>query len=372
MIIGIPKEIKEDEYRVAIVPAGVRALVLAGHKVLIEDQAGSGSGIANFEYENEGAEILSGKNEIFFQADMIIKVKEPLASEYDLFREGQILYTFLHLAAAPELTRVLLERMVIAIAYETVQLKDGSLPLLIPMSEIAGRMSVHEGAKCLKNGKGGRGVLLGGVPGVEPGKVVILGAGVVGMNAAKMAVGAGASVTLLDIDLAKLRYADDIFGGRIKTLMSNGFNVVEVMKDADMVIGAVLIPGALTPRLIARGILSMMKEGSVIVDVGIDQGGCAETSRQTSHSDPTYIVDGIIHYCVANMPGVVARTSTFALTNATFSFALKIANNGYRNALLEDPVGLARGLNLVNGKVTCRAVADALGYEYVPVEEVLE
>ncbi|MBI5183483.1 MAG: alanine dehydrogenase [Nitrospinae bacterium] len=371
MIIGVPKEIKEDEYRVAIVPAGVRALVLSGHKVLIEDQAGCGSGIANFEYEKEGAEILSKRKDIFSHADMIMKVKEPIRSEYDLLREDQILYTFLHLAVAPELTNVLLERRVIAIAYETVQLKDGSLPLLIPMSEIAGRMSVHEGAKYLKNNKGGRGILLGGVPGVEQGKVVILGGGVVGINAAKMALGSGASVTLLDIDLAKLRYIDDIFGGRIKTLMSNSHTIIEAIKDADLVIGAVLIPGARTPRIITRDILSMMKEGSVIVDVSIDQGGSAETSRETSHSDPIYIVDGVIHYCVANMPGVVARTSSFALTNATFPFALKIANNGYRNALLED-TNLDKGLNLANGKVTCRAVADALGYEYVSVEEVLK
>ena len=371
MIVGIPKEIKKDEYRLGIVPSGVRSLVLAGHKVIIEDGAGLGSGISNSEYEFEGAEIVPSAKDIYLRADMIMKVKEPLSSEYNMLREGQILYTYLHLAPAPDLTKALLERKIIAIAYETVQLDDGSLPLLIPMSEIAGRMSIQEGAKYLEREKGGRGILLGGVPGVAPGKVTIIGGGIVGTNAAKMAIGTGATVTILDASLYRLRYLDDIFGGRIRTLMSDSHNIMESIKEADLVIGAVLIPGARAPFLVTRGMLSDMKEGSVIVDVSIDQGGCIETSKPTSHSNPIFVVDGVIHYCVTNMPGAVPRTSTFALTNATFPYALQIANLGIKDAFTKNKA-LLKGLNLANGKVTHKAVAEALGYEYSPPDNILK
>jgi alanine dehydrogenase len=288
-----------------------------------------------------------------------------------MLREGQILYTYLHLAPAPDLTKALLERKVIAIAYETVQLEDGSLPLLIPMSEIAGRMSIQEGAKYLEREKGGRGILLGGVPGVAPGKIVIIGGGVVGTNAVKMAIGIGATVTILDTNLYRLRYLDDIFRGRLRTLMSDSHNITEAVNEADVIIGAVLIIGAKAPHLITKGMLADMKEGAVIVDVSIDQGGCVETSRPTSHSSPTFVVDGVIHYCVTNMPGAVPRTSTFALTNATFPYAFQIANLGVKNAFAKNRA-LSRGLNLAKGKVTHRAVAESLGYEYTPVEEIVD
>ena len=363
MIIGVPKEIKQDEYRVSLTPAGVHDLVACGHTVLVEDGAGEGSGLANGQYEEQGARI-ADRNDIFAQAEMIIKVKEPLSEEFDLLREGQILYTYLHLAPAPELTRALLDRKIVGIAYETVQLPDKSLPLLIPMSEVAGRMSIHEGAKYLERENRGRGILLGGVPGVDPGHVVIVGGGIVGSNAAKMAIGTGASVTLLDVNLNRLRYLDDIYGGRLKTLMSNRVNLIESLRSADLVIGAVLIPGARAPKLITRKMLSCMMPGSVIVDVGIDQGGFMETSRPTTHSDPIYVVDDVVHYCVANMPGAVARTSTFALTNATFPYALELAEKGYRRAFKENPA-LEKGLNVCKGRVTHSAVAEALDMEWV-------
>ena len=369
MIIGVPREIKIDEYRVGMTPSGVHGLVENGHTVLVEYEAGTGSGIDDRQYEDQGARI-SGRDEIFAQSDMIVKVKEPLPEEYGLLREGQILYTYLHLAPAPELTRTLLERKIIGIAYETVQLTDGSLPLLIPMSEVAGRMSIHEGAKYLERENGGRGILLGGVPGVDPGYVVIVGGGIVGANAAKMALGTGASVTLLDINLQRLRYLDDIHGGRLKTLMSNKFNLIESLRVADLVIGAVLIPGARAPKLITRDMLSHMRPGSVIVDVGIDQGGMMETSRPTTHSDPIFEVDGVIHYCVANMPGALARTSTFALTNATFPYALAIAQKGYKKAFEESPA-LTLGLNIFKDYLTHPAVAEALGMEWTPPEKIL-
>ncbi|MEE2986676.1 MAG: alanine dehydrogenase [Nitrospinota bacterium] len=369
MIIGVPREIKIDEYRVGMTPSGVHGLVENGHTVLVEYEAGTGSGIDDRQYEDQGARI-SVRDEIFAQSDMIVKVKEPLPEEYGLLKEGQILYTYLHLAPAPELTRALLERKIIGIAYETVQLTDGSLPLLIPMSEVAGRMSIHEGAKYLERENGGRGILLGGVPGVDPGYVVIVGGGIVGANAAKMALGTGASVTLLDINLQRLRYLDDIHGGRLKTLMSNKFNLIESLRVADLVIGAVLIPGARAPKLITRDMLSHMRPGSVIVDVGIDQGGMMETSRPTTHSDPIFEVDGVIHYCVANMPGALARTSTFALTNATFPYALAIAQKGYKKAFEESPA-LTLGLNIFKDYLTHPAVADALGMEWTPPEKVL-
>ena len=369
MIIGIPKEIKIDEYRVSMTPAGVHDLVSSGHKVLVEHKAGEGSGILDKDYLHQGAEIVS-REELFSNAEMIVKVKEPIVEEYPLLREGQILYTYLHLAPAPELTKALLDQKVIGIAYETVQLKDKSLPLLIPMSEVAGRMAVHEGAKYLERENGGRGILLGGVPGVDPGHVVSVGGGIVGANAAKMAIGTGASVTLLDVSLPRLRYLDDIHGSRLKTLMSNRFNLIESLRTADLVIGAVLIPGARAPRLITRDMLKEMQKGSVIVDVGIDQGGMLETSRPTTHSDPIFEVEGVIHYCVANMPGALARTSTFALTNATFPYALKLANEGYKKAMSDDPA-LRGGLNVCLGSVPHPAVAKALEKEFIEPETYL-
>jgi len=369
MIVGIPKEIKSDEYRVSMTPAGVHELVENGHKVLVENKAGEGSDILDKDYLDQGAEVVS-RDEVFSQAEMIVKVKEPIAEEYPLLREGQILYTYLHLAPAPELTQILLDQKVIGIAYETVQLTDGSLPLLIPMSEVAGRMAVHEGAKYLERENGGRGILLGGVPGVDPGHVVIVGGGIVGANAAKMAIGTGASVTLLDINLPRLRYLDDIHGSRLKTLMSNKFNLIESLRTADLVIGAVLIPGARAPRLITRDMLKEMQHGAVIVDVGIDQGGMLETSRPTTHSDPIFEVEGVVHYCVANMPGALARTSTFALTNATFPYALKLANEGYKKALSNEPA-LRSGLNICLGSITHQAVAMSLGKEFVEPEKLL-
>ncbi|PIQ95317.1 MAG: alanine dehydrogenase [Nitrospinae bacterium CG11_big_fil_rev_8_21_14_0_20_56_8] len=369
MIIGVPREIKEDEYRVAMTPAGVHELKNHAHSVLIEEGAGVGSGLDDEQYRKHGAEIVD-RERLFREAEMIVKVKEPLPSEYDLLKEGQILYTYLHLAPAPELTQALLKRKIIGIAYETVQLKDGSLPLLIPMSEVAGRMSIHEGAKYLERENGGRGILLGGVPGVDPGHIVILGGGIVGSNAAKMAIGTGASVTLLDVNLERLRYLDDLYRGRLRTIMSNRVNIIDSLEWADLVVGAVLIPGARSPKLITRDMLSYMRPGSVIVDVGIDQGGVLETSRPTTHSDPIFEVDGVVHYCVANMPGAVARTSTFALTNATLPYALALADKGYKRAFRED-AALLKGLNLYKDLVTHPAVAEALNMEYSPPEKIL-
>ena len=370
MIIGVPREIKQDEHRVGLVPAGAYSLVKAGHQVLVEQGAGLGSGIADAEYKNAGAQIVANREELFAEADMIIKVKEPLAPEYRLLRGGQILFTFLHLAALPELSRVLLERRIIAIAYETVQLSDRSLPLLAPMSEVAGRMSVQEGAKYLERHEGGRGVLLAGVPGVPPGQVTIVGGGTVGTNAAKMAVGLGAAVTVMDVNPARLRYLDDLFQGRVRTLMSSEYAIADMATRSDLVIGAALVPGARAPRLVTHAMIAGMSQGTVVVDVAIDQGGCIETSHPTSHSHPTFYVDGVVHYCVANMPGAVSRTSTFALTNVTFPSALAIANKGWRQAVRDDPA-LARGLNLCDGKVTHPTVAEALGLPYVPVEQLL-
>ncbi len=369
MIIGVPKEIKVDEYRVSLTPAGTAEMAGDGHSVLLEKGAGEGSGIRDDQYLREGAKIVS-REEVYAQADMIMKVKEPIDEEYSLLRENQILYTYLHLAPAPVLAEALLASKVAAIAYETVQCEDGSLPLLIPMSEVAGRMSIHEGSKYLERENGGRGILLGGVPGVESGHVVIIGGGIVGNNAAKMAIGTGARVTLLDVSLQRLRYLDDIYGARLRTLMSNKLNIAQEIMTADLVVCAVLIPGAKAPRLITRKMLSTMLTGSVIVDVGIDQGGVLETSRPTTHSDPIYEVDGVIHYCVANMPGALARTSTYALTNATLPYALELANKGLEKAVREN-AALKNGLNVYKGQMTHPAVADALGKDYVPVESVL-
>ena len=369
MIIGIPKEIKTHEYRVGIVAGGVKGLTGKNHKIIIQKGAGLGSGITDEEYKAAGAVIMDTAKEIYDEADMIMKVKEPLSEEYNLLHEGQILYTYLHLAPAPELTDALLERKVIGIAYETIQLEDGSLPLLTPMSEIAGRMSIQVGAFYLQKEHGSRGVLLGGVPGVSPGNVVILGGGIVGTNAAKMAIGIGAKVTLLDIDLERLRYLDDIFGNRIVTLMSDSQNIEEAVSSADLVIGAVLIPGARAPNLVSRQMLSIMKKGSVIVDVAVDQGGCIETIHATYHDNPIYEVDGVFHYGVANMPGAVARTSTYALNNTTFPYAVRIADLGWKEAMRKD-TSLLKGLNVATGMLVCKPVGEAVGIECVLAEEV--
>ena len=367
MIIGIPKEIKNNENRVAVVPSGVEAFLQAGHRVLIEKGAGLGSSISDEEYILSGAEIVSSNQEVFNKAEMILKVKEPLPPEYLLLQEGQILFTYLHLAPMPNLANALLKAKIVGIAYETIQLEDRSLPLLTPMSEIAGRMSIHIGASLLHKERGGTGVLLGGVPGVEPGKVVILGGGTVGINAAKMAVGTGADVSIMDIDLNRLRYLDDIFGGRVHLLMSNNYNIGKLLKEADLVVGGVLVTGARAPKLVMKEILPKMKKGSVIIDVAVDQGGCVETTIPTTHENPTFLVDGVMHYCVANMPSVVPRTSTFALTNATFPYALRIANFGYREAMRRD-TGLRKGLNVFKGKLVCPPVAGAMGLECSPIE----
>lgn len=367
MIIGVPKEIKPDEYRVGMVPAGVRELVLRGHVVLVEKSAGGGSGIADELFVQEGAEMVAAAEELWSRAEMVVKVKEPVEQEFDYLREGLILYTFLHLAAERRLTDCLLEKGVIGVAYETVQEEDGSLPLLIPMSEIAGRMAIQEGAKYLEKEKGGRGILLGGVPGVASGRVAIIGGGIVGTNAAKMAIGLGARVTVLDSSLARLRYLDDIFGARLETLYSNSHTIRETVKAADLLIGAVLIAGAKAPHVVTRSLISEMKKGAVIVDVSIDQGGCIETSRPTSHHEPTYTVDGVTHYCVTNMPGGVPHTSTHALTNATFPYALEIAAKGIKIAV-EENFSIRKGINVYRGKLTCEQVAQSLDKSYTPLE----
>lgn len=370
MIIGVPKEIKPDEYRVGVVPAGVKALTDEGHTVYIEAGAGIGSGIADREYQAAGARILEDPEQLWARAEMIIKVKEPIEPEYPRMRPGQIIFTFLHLAPAPELTRQMLERQVTGIAYETITNAEGALPLLTPMSEVAGRMSLQVGATYLQKIHGGRGVLLGGVPGVLPAKTVVIGAGVVGTNAVKMAVGMGAQVTVIDKNLDRLRYLDDIFGSRIRTLVSNSYNIWNAIENADLVIGAVLIPGAAAPKLITRKMLGSMHKGAVIVDVAVDQGGCVETSHPTTHSDPVFFVDDVLHYCVANMPGAVPRTSTFALTNVTLPYALKLASQGLITAVKSDP-GLKAGVNTYRGYVTHPAVAESQGRQYVPLDELL-
>lgn len=370
MIVGVIKEIKANEHRVGLVPSGVDALVKAGHKVIIETNAGVGSGISNEDYIAVGAEILGSAKEIADKADMIVKVKEPLAPEYNLFRKNQILFTYLHLAPEPALTKALLDSKVTGIAYETVQDSAGRLPLLQPMSEVAGRMSVQIGAQFLEKHYGGSGVLLGGVPGIAPAKVVIIGAGMVGINAAKMAVGAGADVTLLDVCLDKLRYVDDIFNGRVKTLYSNPYNIARKLTTADLLIASVLIPGAKAPNIVTEEMVKTMPKGSVIVDVAIDQGGSVETiDRVTTHDNPVFEKHGVLHYSVANIPGAVARSSTFALTNATLPYVLQLAAKGL-DAVKASPA-LQKGLNVIDGKLTYKSVADSLGLEYTPVEEVL-
>ncbi len=370
MIIGVPREIKDKEFRVGAVPAGVRKLVDSGHSVLIESGAGLGSSISDQEFEAAGAKLFRDAATIYGAAELIIKVKEPMASEYAYLREGLMLFTYLHLAPLPELTQLLLQRKVTAIAYETVSRDNEFLPLLAPMSEVAGRMSIQVGAHYLEKEAGGRGILLGGVTGVEPGRVVILGSGTVGTNAAQMAAGLGASVTVMGRNSARLAALDKIFAGKIKTRLSSRENIAAEISRADLVVGAVLVPGAAAPKLVTRDMLALMLKGSVLVDVSIDQGGCIETARPTTHSDPVYTVDGIIHYCVANMPGAVPRTSTFALTNATLPFALGLADKGFRKAVLEDPA-LKRGVNTYMGFLTNSEVARSQKREFMDIDSLL-
>ncbi|MDC7228335.1 MAG: alanine dehydrogenase [Spirochaetales bacterium] len=369
MKIGVAKEIKKHEYRVGLTPANAKTYINAGHVVMVEKGAGENAGFPDQAYIDAGAAIATDKKKLFDDAEMIIKVKEPQPSEYDLFHEGQILYTYLHLAADEPQTKALMEKKVKAVAYETIEELDRSLPCLTPMSEIAGRLSVQEGAKFLEKPFGGRGVLLGGVPGVPRGKVAILGGGVVGTNAAKMAIGLGADVTVLDISAKRLGYLDDIFETRITTLYSNEENIEMVLKECDLVIGAVLIPGAKAPHLIKREHLKLMKSGAVLVDVAVDQGGCIETTHATTHDEPIFEVDGIVHYCVANMPGAVALTSTLALTGATLSYGLEIANKGLENALLDNPA-IRKGLNTYKGACVYKHVAEAFNIVYTPVEDI--
>ena len=370
MIIGILKEIKTEENRVSMTPAGVEVMKQNGHTVLVEKTAGLGSAYEDSAYIKSGAEIIDTPSEIFSRADMVMHVKEPLPPEYDLIRENQIVFTYLHLAAAQELTHALIKSKSINIAYETIQKEDGSLPLLTPMSEVAGRMAIQQGAKYLEMAHGGRGLLLGGVPGVNPGTVLVIGGGVVGTNAAKMACGIGAKVYILDFNLDRLRYLSDIMPANCFPLMSSPATIRKLVKEADVVVGAVLIPGAKAPRLITKEMLKTMKKGSVIVDVAIDQGGCFETSKATTHSDPIYTVNGIIHYCVANMPGAVPKTSTNALTNATLPYAVEIANKGWKKAIKENPE-IKPGVNIAMGKVVYKGVADAFGLECVSVDDLL-
>ncbi|MGD9043760.1 MAG: alanine dehydrogenase [Desulfobacterales bacterium] len=370
MIVGVLKEIKAEENRVCMTPAGVEVMKQNGHEVLVEKNAGRGSGFNNAAFKTAGAEIIDTPAEIFKRADMVMHVKEPLAAEYDLIRKDQIIFTYLHLAAAEELTHVLIKSGSVGIAYETIQKEDGSLPLLTPMSEVAGRMAIQQGAKYLEMAQGGHGVLLGGVPGVDPGTVVIIGGGIVGTNAAKMACGLGAKVYILDLDLERLRYLSDVMPSNCFSLMSKPTTVRRLIKEADVVVGAVLIPGAKAPRLVTREMLKTMKKGAVLVDVAIDQGGCFETSKATTHGEPIYTVDGVVHYCVANMPGAVPKTSTLALTNATLPYAVEIANKGWKKAMQDNPE-IKFGANVVKGKVTYQGVSEAFGLEYTPIDKLL-
>lgn len=371
MKIGIPKEIKTGEYRVAVTPGEVNCLIQAGHEVYIQSGAGLGVGIDDEKYKLAGATILPTLEDVYASAEMIYKVKEPQPLEFNLLRESHILFAYLHLAAAGELTRILINRGITAIAFETIELSNGLLPLLAPMSEVAGRLAIQIGARFLEKPEGGKGVLLGGVPGVPPAKVVIIGAGTVGINATKMAVGLGARVTVLDVNLARLRYLDDIFGSRITTLVSNAFNIEQQVSQADLLVGAVLIPGFRAPRLVPKDIVKTMEPGSVIVDVAVDQGGCIETiDRTTTHEEPTYVKEGVIHYAVANIPALVAKTSTFALANASLPYALELANKGVKKALMENKP-LAKGCNVIHGKVVHEGVAQAHCLPYTPLETLL-
>lgn len=369
MIIGVPKEIKTHENRVSLLPGGALQFKRNGHRVLIEKGAGEGSGFSDQAYIDAGAEILTDIDKLWEQSDMIMKVKEPIKSEYSRIREGQILFTYLHFAASKELTEAVVESKCIAIAYETVEKSDRSLPLLIPMSEVAGRMSAQEGAKYLEKPMGGRGVLMGGIPGVPAANVAVLGGGVVGVNAAKIAAGMGAKTTILDINIPRLRYLDDVMPKNVSTQFSNEANIREMLPEVDLVIGGVLKPGAKAPHLVTKDMLSLMKPGSVVVDVAIDQGGCFETSKPTTHDNPVYVVNDIVHYCVANMPGAVPYTSTLGLTNVTLPYAVQLANHGWKKALKADPE-LLKGLNIANGEIVYKDVAEAFDMEYTPVEEV--
>jgi alanine dehydrogenase len=371
MLVGLPKEIKDHEYRVGLTPASVRELRAHGHEILVETKAGDGIGVDDFAYIKAGAQIAATPGEIFAAADMIVKVKEPQPAECRMLRAGQILFTYLHLAPDPEQARLIQNSGAVAIAYETVTDEAGRLPLLAPMSEVAGRMAIQVGAVSLQKAHGGLGVLLAGVPGVPPGRVVVLGGGVVGANAARIALGMGADVTIFDRSLSRLAALDDLYGPRLKTAYSTSEAVEDAVFNADLVIGAVLVPGAAAPKLVTRAMLGHMRKGAVLVDVAIDQGGCFETSRATTHSDPTYIVDGIVHYCVANMPGAVPRTSTFALTQATIPYTLQLADKGWRQAL-DDNAHLRAGLNVAAGHITHAAVAEALGEVLVPAVQVLK
>jgi alanine dehydrogenase len=370
MIVGILKEIKAEENRVCMTPAGVEVMKQNGHTVLVEKNAGVGSGFEDDAYTKYGAEMVATAKEVFDRADMVMHVKEPLPSEYELIRKDQIVFTYLHLAAAEELTQALIKSGSINIAYETIQKADGSLPLLTPMSEVAGRMAIQQGAKYLEMAQGGHGVLLGGVPGVDPATVVVIGGGVVGTHAAKMACGLGAKVYILDMSLERLRYLSDVMPSNCFLLMASPATLRQLVATADVVVGAVLVTGAKAPKLVTRDMLKTMKKGAVLVDVAIDQGGCFETSKATTHSDPIYIVDDVVHYCVANMPGAVPKTSTMALTNATLPYAVEIANKGWERAIKENPE-IKPGANVIQGKVTYKAVADAFDLEYVPIDSLL-
>ncbi|MDN5942355.1 MAG: alanine dehydrogenase [Nitrospira sp.] len=366
VIIGVPKEIKDHEYRVSVTPDGVRALRQAGHESWIERSAGVGSGYSDEDYRRAGATMAESKEQLFQQAALIVKVKEPLLSECRFFHPGQVLFTYLHLASLPELTKALMAANITAIARETVKEKDGSLPMLRPMSEIAGRLAVQIGAQYLERSHGGRGVLLSGVPGVEPGKVVVLGAGVAGASAVRIAVGMGAQVTVLDLNIQRLQELDNLYQGRITTSISTPPVVEQAVMEGDLVVGAVLVPGARAPKVVSRALVGRMKPGSVIVDIAVDQGGCCETTKSTTHSEPVYVVDGVTHYCVTNMPGIVPRTSTQALTNVTLPYLLRLAAEGVTQAIRSDP-GLACGVNVMDGKITCQAVADAHGLRFDPL-----
>ncbi|MEP7212902.1 MAG: alanine dehydrogenase [Acidobacteriota bacterium] len=370
MKVGLPKEIKDNEYRVGLTPAGVQALAHAGHDVFVQKTAGEGSGFTDEQYVKAGGQLLDTADEVWATGDMIVKVKEPVAPEYPRMRENQLLFTYLHLAPELELTRVMLERKVTGVAYETI-IKDGKLPLLTPMSEVAGRMSVQVGATYLEKMNGGRGILLGGVPGVPAANVVILGGGIVGTEAAKMAVGLGAKVTIIDRNLDRLRQLDDIFLSKVQTLASSRYAIEEAISHADLIIGAVLVVGAAAPKLVTRDMLHLIPQGAVLVDVAVDQGGCFETTHATTHSNPTYYEEGVLHYCVANMPGAVPRTSTFALTNATLPYALDLANKGFEKAIADD-AGLREGVNTYAGKLTYEAVAASQNLEYTPLDSVLD
>lgn len=370
MVIGVPKEIKNNENRVALTPAGVAELHKYGHTVYVQVNAGLGSGFEDEEYIQAGAIMLPAIEEVYGIAEMIMKVKEPIAQEYDLIKEDQLLFTYFHFASSGALTQAMIERKAVCLAYETVEKTDRSLPLLVPMSEVAGRMAVQEGAVFLEKPQKGRGILLGGVPGVRPANVLILGGGIVGTQAAKMAAGLGARVTIMDVSLPRLRYLSDIMPENVDTMMSNEYNIREMVRTSDLIIGAVLIPGAKAPHLITRDMLKLMRAGTVLVDVAVDQGGCIETCRPTTHEDPTYIIDNVVHYCVANMPGAVPYTSTVALTNATLPYALQLANKGWQQAC-RDNLDLKLGLNVVDGQVVYKGVADAFGLNLVDVNEVL-